>query len=56
MGTNVKDGIEIGKNCIIGMGSLVNKDVPDGEVWWGNTAKYVKLNDLCVKNKNMSKN
>lgn len=56
MGTNVKDGIEIGKNCIIGMGSLVNKDVPDGEVWWGNPAKYVKLNDLCVQNKNMTKN
>lgn len=34
-------GVTIGKNAIIGMGSVVIKDVPDNETWVGNPAKKV---------------
>jgi len=32
-------GIKIGENAMIGAGSVVTKDVPDGELWYGNPAK-----------------
>lgn len=32
-------GITIGENSMIGAGSVVTKDVPDGELWYGNPAK-----------------
>ena len=32
-------GITIGENAMIGAGSVVTKDVPAGEVWFGNPAK-----------------
>jgi UDP-2-acetamido-3-amino-2,3-dideoxy-glucuronate N-acetyltransferase len=32
-------GITIGENAMIGAGSVVTKDVPDGELWYGNPAK-----------------
>ena len=32
-------GITIGENSMIGAGSLVTKDVPPGELWFGNPAK-----------------
>lgn len=32
-------GITIGENAMIGAGSVVTKDVPDGEIWYGNPAK-----------------
>ncbi len=35
-------GITIGENAMIGAGSVVTKDVPDGEVWYGNPAKFAK--------------
>ena len=35
-------GITIGKNSMIGAGSVVTKDVPDGELWLGNPAHFVK--------------
>lgn len=33
-------GITIGEKAMIGAGSVVTKDVPDGEIWYGNPAKY----------------
>lgn len=33
-------GITIGENSMIGAGSVVTKDVPDGELWYGNPAKF----------------
>lgn len=36
-------GVKIGEKSIIGAGSVVTKDVPSGEVWAGNPAKFVKL-------------
>lgn len=35
-------GITIGENAMIGAGSVVTKDVPDGELWFGNPAKYIR--------------
>tara|TARA_B110000483_G_scaffold197299_1_gene235914 strand:- start:415 stop:945 length:531 start_codon:yes stop_codon:yes gene_type:complete len=35
-------GTKIGDNCVIGAGSLVRGDVPDGSVYAGIPAKYVK--------------
>ena len=35
-------GITIGKNAMIGVGSVVTKDVPDNELWLGNPARFHK--------------
>ena len=35
-------GITIGENAMIGAGSVVTKDVPAGEVWVGNPARFFK--------------
>jgi UDP-2-acetamido-3-amino-2,3-dideoxy-glucuronate N-acetyltransferase len=32
-------GITIGENAMIGAGSVVTKDVPSGELWYGNPAR-----------------
>ena len=34
-------GIVIGKDAVVGAGSLVNKSIPDGEKWAGNPAKKI---------------
>ena len=34
--------VTIGKNSVVGAGSVVTKDVPDGEIWVGNPAKFLK--------------
>lgn len=41
-GATILCGIEIGENAMIGAGSVVSKSVPDGELWVGNPAKFVK--------------
>lgn len=47
--------VKIGDRAFIGAGSVVRKDVPAGEVWAGNPAKYVcdtkdlKQGDLFLK-------
>jgi len=35
----ILSGITIGENAMIGAGSVVTKDVPAGELWFGNPAK-----------------
>lgn len=35
-------GVTIGENAMIGAGSVVTKDVPAGELWLGNPAKFVR--------------
>ena len=35
-------GIVIGENSLIGAGSVVTKNIPDNEVWFGNPAKKVR--------------
>jgi acetyltransferase-like isoleucine patch superfamily enzyme len=37
-------GVTIGKRSMIGAGSVVTKNVPDGEVWAGNPAKKLRNN------------
>lgn len=35
-------GVTIGEGAMIGAGSVVTKDVPDGEIWVGNPAKFLR--------------
>lgn len=41
----LRNGLHIGENVIIGMGSVVTKDVPDNAVVYGNPAKIARYND-----------
>jgi len=34
--------ITIGRNSLVGAGSLVTKDIPNNELWMGSPAKFVK--------------
>ncbi len=34
--------VTIGENAVVGAGSVVTKDIPDGEVWAGTPAKFIK--------------
>ena len=38
----IKGGVTIGDGAVIGMGSVVTKNVPPYEVWAGNPAKFIK--------------
>ncbi len=44
LGANVTvlPGVKIGSNVVIGAGSLVNKDIPDGSLAFGNPCKVVR--------------
>lgn len=35
-------GVKIGEKSVIGAGSVVTKDVPDGEIWAGNPALFIR--------------
>ena len=35
-------GVKIGAGAIVGAGSVVTKDIPSGEVWAGNPAKFIR--------------
>ena len=35
-------GVTIGKNSIVGAGSIVTHNIPDNEIWAGNPARYIK--------------
>jgi acetyltransferase-like isoleucine patch superfamily enzyme len=35
-------GVTIGEGALIGAGSVVTKDVPAGELWLGNPARFIK--------------
>ncbi len=41
MNTTILKGVHIGKNVIIGAGSLVNRDIPDNSVAAGNPCKVI---------------
>ena len=41
-GAIILPGVTIGRNARIGAGSVVTKDVPDGETWVGNPARVVR--------------
>lgn len=40
--TLIKAGITIGNGAVVGMGSVVTKDIGDYEIWAGNPAKYIR--------------
>ncbi len=42
-------GVKIGKNCVIGAGSVVTKDVPDYCIVVGNPARVVKRYDTTTR-------
>ena len=43
-------GVRIGPNAIIGAGSIITKDVPEGSIVGGNPAKVIgKVDDLKKK-------
>lgn len=42
MNTLVVKLVTIGEDAIVGAGSIVTKDIPDGEVWAGNPARFIK--------------
>jgi sugar O-acyltransferase (sialic acid O-acetyltransferase NeuD family) len=44
LGTNcaLKNGIEVGDHCLIGMGSVVLRDVPANSVMVGNPARFLR--------------
>lgn len=44
-GSTVLCGITIGEKAMIGAGSVVTKDIPAGELWVGNPAKFVRKID-----------
>lgn len=35
-------GITVGKNAMIGAGSVVTRDVPADELWFGNPARFIR--------------
>ena len=41
-GAVVLGGVTIGENAMIGVGSVVTHDVPAGELWYGNPARFVR--------------
>lgn len=45
-------GVNIGENAMIGAGSVITKDVPAGEIWFGNPAKpHGIIKDKKIQNK-----
>jgi acetyltransferase-like isoleucine patch superfamily enzyme len=36
------NSVEIGEGAVIGAGAVVTKDVPAGEIWAGNPARFIK--------------
>ena len=42
--STIRDGITIGENCIIGMGSLVTKNTDSNSTYIGSPAKKINKN------------
>ena len=43
-GAMILKGVHIGRNCVIGAGSVVTCDIPDNQIWAGNPARYIRDN------------
>ena len=41
-GAVVLGGVTIGEKAMIGVGSVVTHDVPAGELWYGNPARFIR--------------
>lgn len=42
MNTLIVNAVNIGDGVVIGAGSIVNRDIPAGEIWAGNPARFVR--------------
>lgn len=40
--STILKGVTIGKNSIIGAGSVIAKDVPENQIWAGNPARFIR--------------
>lgn len=45
-GVTILCGVTVGRHSIVGAGSLVTKDVPVGEIWAGNPARFIRKVDM----------
>lgn len=45
-GAVILPGITIGEGAFVAAGSVVTKDIPAGELWMGNPAKFYKIVDF----------
>lgn len=41
-GAMILKGVCIGEYSIVGAGAVVTKDIPDGEIWGGNPARFIR--------------
>ena len=41
-GSVILKGVTIGEKSVVAAGSVVSKSIPDGEIWGGNPAKFIK--------------
>lgn len=41
-GSTILPGLTIGEDAVIGAGSVVTKNIPAGELWLGNPAKFIR--------------
>lgn len=52
--TLIVNAVNIGDYVVIGAGSVVNRDIPAGEIWAGNPARFIKkapvLPESCFNN------
>ena len=46
MNVCILPGVKIGKGCIVGMGAIVTKDLDDGSIVVGQSAKKIKMRDM----------
>lgn len=44
--TVIVNSVEIGDDAVIAASSVVTKDVPAGEIWGGNPAKFIKKREI----------
>jgi len=44
--STILKGVTIGESAIVGAGSVVTKDIPAGEIWGGNPARFIARNEL----------
>lgn len=49
LGCTVFDRVNIAHNVVVGSGSLVTKDIPANQLWYGNPAKFIKNRELTEK-------
>jgi sugar O-acyltransferase (sialic acid O-acetyltransferase NeuD family) len=47
-GALVREGVTVGAWSLVGMGSVVLHDVPPGQIWAGNPARYLRSAELTA--------